>query len=156
MTDSDVVAAVDQAFAAPKPARFFPNDGDPESDEHNALLSDRDRTTLLLSDVDNAGWDPVCACSAEGFAYYFPALARFTLCDPSYSYYWYADQLIYLISRNSGDNRFLLFCSRQQREAVAMLVQHLIETRHDLIASHSQPSDFESCLELWRSAEHEA
>ena len=155
--DDNALAALSHAFpSAEKPQRFFADDGDPESEEHNALLCARDRDTLLLSDVDNAGWDPVCACSAAGFAYYFPTLAKFALERPGESCYWYADQLIYLISRNGTQNRFMRYCGAHQRQAVAEFLEYLIQTRSTQIAADWKPSEFDACLTLWKEAANEA
>ena len=155
--DDNALAALLRTFGSiPKPERFFPDDGDPESEEHNALLCVRNRDTLLLSDVDNAGWDPVCSCSSAGFAYYFPTLAKFALEGPGNSYYWYADQLIYLISRKGKQNRFFLYCDPNQRKDVAEFLEYLIHTRASQIVADCEPSEFDACLSLWKGTASEA
>lgn len=152
-SDHDALTAVFQAFASvPKPERFFPNDGDPESADHNALLCARDRDTLSLSDVNNPGWHPVCSCSSAGFAYYFPALARFALESPGDSPFWYAEQSMYLISREGEHNRFLLFCDADQRRAVVQFVEYLVKTRTFQIYTDGEANDFDACLRLWHGA----
>lgn len=152
-SDHAALAAVLHAFGSvPKPERFFPNDGDPEYAEHNALLCARNRDTLLLSDVDNPGWDPVCNCSSAGFAYYFPTLAKFALERPDNSRFWYAEQLMYLISRDGERNRFLLFCDADQRRAVVQFVEYLLNARASQIYPDGDASEFDTCLSLWLSA----
>lgn len=151
-SDDEALADVFRAFGAvPKPERFFANDGDLEYAEHNALLCARDRDTLLLSDVDNPGWDPVCSCSSAGFAYYFPTLAKFALEHPDDSPLWYAEQLMYLISREGERNRFLLFCDADQRRAVAKFVEYLVKTRASRFYTDGEANDFSECLSLWQS-----
>jgi hypothetical protein len=150
-SDYDALVAVFNAFGKiPKPEHFFPNDGDPESADHNALLCARDRDTLLLSDVDNPGWDPLCSCSSAGFAYYFPTLARFALEPSGDSPSWYAEQLMYLISREGKSNRFLLFCDANQRRAVVKFVEYLVTTRGSQIYADGEANDFAACLSLWQ------
>jgi len=42
--------------------------------------------TLRIEDVGNPAWDPnLLYHTSEGFAYYFPALARLALAEPDYA-----------------------------------------------------------------------
>src|SRR5262245_43226978 len=95
-TDAQILTAIDAAFGAwPRPQHFTDYRHCCECAEHDELLRSRDRSTLLQADVGNAGWDPICFCSAEGIAYYFPALARFALAEPVPELDWYGWQLIF-------------------------------------------------------------
>jgi hypothetical protein len=151
-TDEQIIQAIDAAFGSvERPRRFHPDDGDPESENHDALLQSRNRETLLLSDVDNPGWDPLCSCSGHGIAYFFPALARFALpkeCDPLD---WYADQLLFHLTYDDHNNVFLRFCTKPQRLAVAELIDHIIHSRAAWVAESYRPEQFGECLSLWRS-----
>lgn len=151
-TDQQIIRAIDAAFGSvERPHRFHPDDGDPESEDHEALLQARNRETLLLSDVNNRGWDPLCSCSGQGIAYFFPSLARFSLpqeCDPLD---WYADQLLFHLTYGERNNVFLRFCSKHQRAAVADFIDHIIHSRAAWVAESLRPEEFGECLNLWRS-----
>jgi hypothetical protein len=77
MTEAELLGLVDRAFrSSPRPAHFTNFDHCGECAEHDELLRSRDRDTLTLDDVGNAGWDPLSFTSSAGVAYYMPALVR--------------------------------------------------------------------------------
>lgn len=151
-TDQQILEEVDAAFGpVARPLRFHPDDGDPESEDHEALLQLRSPGTLSLSDVGNMGWDPFCSCSGQGIAYFFPALARLALperCDPLN---WYAHQLLFHLTHGDRNNNFLCFCSKPQRLVVAAFVGHIIHSRAAWVAECYASEEFGECLSLWRS-----
>jgi len=152
MDDSSVLAEIDAAFGSTtRPQQFTVQDGDPECMDHDALLSSRTPSTLSLKDVGNVCWDPLCECLPAGIAYLFPALARFALARPTESGYWYGGQLIFHLSYDGANNRFLHHCSQCHRAAVASLLAHIIESRHvEIDGDGSSVEEFETCLSLWR------
>lgn len=82
-SDQSVLAEVNAAFASvPRPERFQPFVADPEFEDHEARLQARDRNSLTRDDMP-PGYDPMCSCSPEGIAYYFPSLAAIALQSPS-------------------------------------------------------------------------
>ena len=99
--------------------------------------------------MGNPGWDPICFTSPEGFAYYFPALARLALAPPSAQHGWYADQLLFHLSSGFEDNAYWRACSPPQKAAVARLLQHIIETRPALVDDHAAADDILRCHALW-------
>lgn len=155
MDDSSVLAEIDAAFESTnRPQQFTVQDGDPECMDHDALLSSRTPETLSLKDVGNVCWDPLCECLPTGIAYFFPALARFALAEPTDSFAWYGGQLIFHLSYEGIDNRFLRYCSHSQRAAVASLLAHIIDSRQVEIDNNgSSVREFEACLSLWLGAE---
>jgi hypothetical protein len=150
--DDTVLTTIDAAFGAvERPAHFHPDLSDPEASEHDELLRSRDRETLSLADVGNAGWDPVFDALPHGIAYFFPKLARLALATPSNPWDWYAPQLLFHLSYKSHENAFYNYCGPQQRAAVADLLAHVIETRADLLRERESSDEFMECLALWRS-----
>ncbi|TFZ06032.1 hypothetical protein EZ313_05120 [Ramlibacter henchirensis] len=152
-TDAEILAAIDAAFgAAPRPEHFTNHTHCCECAEHDDVLRSRTRETLQHADVGNPGWDPICFTSAEGFAYYFPALARLALAEPSREHGWYADQLLFHLSSGFKENTYYLHCDADRRAAVARLLGHLIQTRTALIEDYAAADEFLRCHELWGEA----
>jgi hypothetical protein len=150
--DAQVVAWIDKAFAgSAKPEHFTDYTHCCECAEHDQLLIDRDRQTLRIEDVGNAGWDPICFCSAAGIAYYFPALARFSLAPPTREFGWYGDQLMFHLTSGLLDNRFLQHCNAAQREAVAALLRRL-EDNLPSGEAVARRSEFAQARMLWTIA----
>ncbi|AYF87014.1 hypothetical protein SA496_10100 [Pseudomonas sp. JS3066] len=133
-TDAQILAAIDTAFGdCRRPEHFTNFQHCCECAEHDALLCSRDRETLQHADVGNAGWDPICFCSPEGIAYYFPTLARFALAEPSPEIDWYGWQMVFHLGYGGAENALLQHCSTAQRQAVASLLAHLLDTRTELL-----------------------
>ena len=81
-TDASILASIDTEFGnLLRPEHFTNHAHCCECAEHDELLRSRDRDTLRVEDVCNPGWDPLCFCSPEGLAYFFPSLARFALAE---------------------------------------------------------------------------
>ena len=152
-TSGEVLAAVDAAFmGVPKPEQFMEYLGDPECTEHDELLRARDRDTLKIEDVGNIGWQPISYCSPEGMAYYMPALARLALAEPSYEFGRYGDTLLIHLSTSALDNGFLQFCTREQRLAIAMLLNHLSTAFTEYEMCLAEPEEFRKCAQVWAPA----
>lgn len=150
-TDQQVIDEIWAAFGIiEKPQRFHPDVGDPEFEEHNQLLLTRNRETLERDEL-NPGWDPFCSCSPEGIAYYFPRLTQFALEKPKVSWQWYAEQLLFHLTYQGKENRFLKFCNANQRVAVASLIMHIVETRSELVNENLSSEEFDECLSLWKA-----
>jgi hypothetical protein len=149
-TDEQVLAQIDAAFGdVERPEHFTEYSHCCECAEHDALLRTRDRDTLRIADVGNPGWDPLCFTSAQGIAYYFPALARLALTTPDNDSEWYADQLVFHLYSGGRENQFFGYCNDCQRAAVVSFLAHLIETRVALIEYHGSSDDNLRCYELW-------
>ncbi|WP_052659214.1 hypothetical protein [Pseudomonas sp. LFM046] len=147
-TDAQILATLDAAFGdCPRPEHFTDYRHCCECAEHDETLRSRDRETLRHADVGNAGWDPLCFCSAEGIAYYLPALARFALEEPTPELDWYGWQLVFHLYYGAADNRLLLHCDAAQRQAVAALLAHLVDTRAELL--ELDVDDVLRAYEIW-------
>ncbi|WP_395007472.1 hypothetical protein [Undibacterium sp.] len=153
MTKQSVLEEIDAVFGPViRPKKFTVEDGDPECMDHDALLKSRTRETLSLADVGNLGYDPLCECLPEGIAYFFPTLARFALSTPVDSFSWYGGQLIFHLSYNGKENKFLCYCSKLQRATVASLLKYIIDNYQELIHDDgSEWEEFESCYLLWKN-----
>jgi hypothetical protein len=151
--DTTALARFSQAFSAcVRPAHFTNFAHCDECAEHDRTLQLRTPDTLAIGDVGNPGWDPICAISPDGFAYYLPGLARLVLDDCTAV--WYGSQFFsHLIWDGPGNARFL-HCSRQQRCAVADFIAHLIDTRADRIGVEGLGDHALRALEIWN--EHDA
>ncbi|MDH4607102.1 hypothetical protein [Pseudomonas sp. BN102] len=147
-TDAQILAAIDAAFGdCPRPEHFTNYRHCCECAEHDELLCSRDRSTLQHADVGNAGWDPICFCSPEGIAYYLPALVRFALDEPGEHLDWYGWQLVFHLYQGAAYNVFLNHCDASQRQAVAALLAHLVETRAELL--EMEADDVLRAHEIW-------
>jgi hypothetical protein len=126
----DALQEVQRAFAhVPRPDHFTNYTHCCECAEHDATLRAATPDTIGLAELGNAGWDPICFISVEGFHYYLPALARLAL---GRGREYYLDQfLVHLrwpperIERMTPD----------QRAAVRRLLEYVFDTRFDEIDS---------------------
>ena len=123
-SDSEILAQVKEAFARCKrPAHFTNWRHCSECEEHDRLLRSRSIETLRIQDIENPGWDPLCFISAEGFKYYFPALARITLSGSEDD--CYCNQLLFHLTYQGSNNRHFVACDEAQKQAVLALLTHL-------------------------------
>ena len=84
VADAAVVDGLTKVFASVERPEHFTNfEHCEECAEHDEVLRSRDLSTLSREDAGNVGWDPITFTSPQGFAYYFPALARLALEDPA-------------------------------------------------------------------------
>ena len=151
--DESVLEQIDQAFTAvDKPDHFTDFTHCDECKEHDDTLRARSRETLRRQDLGNCGWDPMTFSSAEGIGYFFPALARFALLpDVWRDHGWYGEQLVSHLSWDGSDNRFLAWCSPEQRRVVHALLVHLSATRTRAITQSSIERELEMALSAWQS-----
>jgi hypothetical protein len=152
--DAEVISAIDRAFGAvARPPHFHGDLRDPEAADHDELLRSRDRESMAIEDVGNAGWDPFSDCLPEGLAYYLPALVRLALKQPPTPWDSYALQLVFHLSYNEDKNRLYTYCDRSQRSAVAVFLSHVIESRADLLEETESLAEFSKCLSIWQDAQ---
>ena len=149
-TDSETVAVIDGAFGPLKRPEHFTNYRHCEEClEHDQTLLSRPREQLTLEQLGMPGWDPVTFCTPEAKAYLLPVLARLVLAEPEERYGWYGPQLLNHLYAAYEYNELWQFCSSTQREAVALLLLHIINTRAELIDSYVCADEFLRCHELW-------
>jgi hypothetical protein len=148
-TDQEIIDTVRHAFAAePRPEHFTDHRHCCECAEHDALLASRDLDSLRLEDVNNAGWDPICFVTAEGFRYYLPALVRLVF-ESATSEDWYLPQLLFHLTYDGLQNRRVLCCSAAQQRAIVNVLWHMVETRRALVVHHQIEDDLQRALEIW-------
>ena len=151
--DQAVLEQIDFAFSGTqKPDHFTDYTHCDECADHDEVLLKRTRETLQRKDLGNAGWDPISFCSAEGIAYLFPALARFSLIPDVWSDKdWYADQLLSHLSYQGPDNQFLFWCDEGKRTAVYSLLKHLLESRPVLILDSMCEKELKIATSTWQT-----
>lgn len=153
-TDTGILNEIVAAFGkVERPEHFTNYKHCEECAEHDELLRNRDCQTLNVSDVGNPGWDPICFCSAEGIAYFMPALARIALEQPINEYGWYGSQLIFHLWSGGEYNAFFNYCNAQQRKAIVSLVEYFVESRTTL--AEFDADEIFQVIELW-GAKHSA
>lgn len=146
----DAIAAIDRAFGpVPKPGHFTNYSHCQECAEHDDLLRNRDRGTLSLQDLSNAGSDPFCFCSAEGMAFYMPSLVRLALATPVAGHDWYGDRLLFRLYSGATENPLYKYCSESQRAAVATLLHELIVNHADTIDAYQSSDEFLRAYDIW-------
>lgn len=149
-TDAQVLRKVQEAFTGcPRPEHFTDFTHCEECAEHDEVLRSRDVDTIRIEDVGNAGWDPICFITTEGFAYYMPALARLALAEPIEPYGWYGDQLISHLCLDGRKNRRFMSCTPKQRHAIVEFLRHLVDTRSALADSHLCADELFQAIEIW-------
>jgi hypothetical protein len=156
-TDTEIQGLMDAAFGGVSKPEHFVNDYRhcEECTEHDDLLRAHDRESLQLKHVNNPCWDPICFCSPEGMAYYMPTLVRFALlplADEHVNFDWYGHQLLFHLSYKETENRLLKCWNAQQRQAVASLLAHLVESRSAEIQVLDNADEYRQAHELWSQA----
>jgi hypothetical protein len=149
-TDDVVIEAVKLAFQqVPKPPHFTHRDHCEECAEHDNVLQSHDRETLGLEQLANPGWDPLCFCSAEGKAYYMPTLVSCALRQEPEGVSPYWQQLLFHLEGDGPDNALVAWCSTAQRQAIAIFLEHLIESRADAIERYGAVDDILKVHGYW-------
>jgi len=152
MTDAGILMRIREAFSsAARPERFTDRDHCCECAEHDDLLRSRDLDSLRAEDVGNPGWDPICFVTDAGFLYFFPALARLALDQPTCSQGWYLEQLLFHLTYEGSSNRRLLAATPEQRDAVVLLLRHVQATRAALVSEHLCAAELQDALSVWGS-----
>jgi hypothetical protein len=122
-----------------------------ECAEHDATLRSKDVDSIRRADLGQLGWDPITFTTPQGFAYYFPALARVALEHSTSSRDdWYVAVLLSNLSPpgTTFDER-LHFLSLSQRSAIAQFLEHLLSSREHELRSHLQFERAQQALEAW-------
>jgi hypothetical protein len=63
---------------------------------------------------------------------------------------WYGEQFIFHLERDGTRNERWLFCTREQRAAIAAMLEHIIETRAELLETYMSDHQAFRVLEIWR------
>ena len=113
----EVLDKVDSAFSnVERPVYFMDVIHCPECREHHEELSARPRMELQRADLGHWGWDPPSFTNAEGIAYLFLLLARYSMA-PSFwpDHDWYGAQLAFHLTYE--EHHFCRRCNPTQRSA---------------------------------------
>ena len=147
-SDRQVLAVLDHAFGGiEKPEHFTDHMHCGECAEHDETLRSHDRNTLKIGHVNNPGWNPLCFSTAHGKAYYVPTLARFFLRPSDNDSF--ALNFLFMLTSDGQANELLLFCSQEQRSAIASLLNHVITTRAERISDLFLDDDLCEAHTLW-------
>ena len=150
MTDDEAIALVRAAFAdIERPEHFTNHQHCDECFEHDETLRSFDPDSLPRDVLTDGSWDPITMTTPPAFAYYLPGLARIVLGPPDPVWAWYGQQLCSQLSWNGPRNERWDFCTPEQRRAVATLLEHVLETRQELIESYDCQHDLLHALEIW-------
>ena len=145
----DALAEVDEAFApVKKPAHFTDYTHCSECREHDQVLTGATRETISREALGGSGWDPMCFVDGHGFAYYFPAMARYALAPELWGRDAYYAQLLFHLSYEKAANRHLQWFSPRQREAAVAVMERLRE-KTDM--SDYEKQQLERTIEIWRA-----
>lgn len=127
-----VLADVDEAFSnVAKPEHFTDFNHCPECRDHDEVLRGATKDTISREALGSAGWDPMCFVDGHGFAYYFPAMARYALAPELWGGDTYVGQFIFHVGFEKANNRHLQWFSPEQRKA-AVAVMELLALRTDI------------------------
>jgi hypothetical protein len=150
VTDAELLGRIRAAFApVARPARFTNRDHCCECAEHDDLLRSRDLDSIVVEDVGNPGYDPMCFATDEAFLYYFPALARLALAAPVAGRGWYFEQLLFHLTYEGAANRRLHAASPPQREAVLLFLRHVHTTRPGEVSQNRCDEALLAALDAW-------
>jgi len=147
--DAEVLRVIGDCCGAPRPEHFTDRTHCCECADHDDLLRSRDLESLVVADVGNAGWDPICFVTDLAFFYYFPALARLALDPPSYGYGWYMEQLLFHLTYEGESNRRMVAAEPRHKQAVLHLLTHVRDSRVPLIEEHGCGEELKLALTIW-------
>jgi hypothetical protein len=104
---------------------------------------------LAIQDVGSQAWNPITMCTAEGFTYYLPALARLALDPVPKGWDWYGYIILFELRYDGPRNVRWQACDTSQRQAVCKLLEHLYQTRQDDISLYNCEYELLEALEIW-------
>jgi hypothetical protein len=149
-TDAEIIDGVRRVFATrQRPDHFTNHNHCDECAEHDEVLRCRDTDTLSIDDVGNPGWDPICFISPDGFAWYLPALVRLALAQPAQPAGWYGPQLLFHLCSDGPRNERILACTPEQRQSIVGLLEHILDTRVELVERYQCGEALLRAIERW-------
>jgi len=133
-----------------RPGAFIRNpDHCCECAEHEETLREHDQDSIGIEQLGNAGWDPICFISPEGYKYYFPALVRLALNDSDNMSY--IEQFLFSLAYDGPNNERFKSFSEEQKQFVRKLLLEIIDSVS--ISEEGQrwlEPDFDQALKVWR------
>jgi len=158
MTDDEVLGLLRAAFASvERPEHFTDHPYCSECAEHDETLQQHTLESLSYTEVGSAAWNPIVMCQPYAFAYWMPALARICLAPEDEYWGWYGDILLRSDLRRDGPrNERWAYCTPEQRAAVAGFIEHVIDTRSELIKKYDMEHELLDVLGIWSDAGDQA
>ncbi len=149
--DGVILTSIEQAFSGiSRPDHFTNFTHCDECQEHDDTLRARTCDTLQRKDLGNMGWGPLSFCSEEGMGYYFPVLVRIALLPDAWrDHDWFLGMFLWHLSYEGNSNRFLCWCSPNQRETVYGFLRHCATTRMETLAYNSSDDELHAALAAW-------
>ena len=150
-TDAEVLADVSRVFGAvSRPAKFTDHAGCSECEEHDETLQAHTTESLTANEIGSAGWNPITMCTPDAFRYWMPALARLALTPEDDTWGWSGELLIQShLRRNGPRNERWLACTPDERECIARFLEHVIETRDDIIQRYDMQHQVLDAFSIW-------
>jgi hypothetical protein len=141
------IAESRKIFNTPKPEHFTNFTHCEECLEHDQVLLGSSVDSIDFEELGYPGWDPICHVDTEGFIYYFPAFVR--LCISSNNDLSYISQFLFHINYDGKNNKYTLAFSKEQREFTLKFLEHLMETKLDVISLYGDEDMLLSAIEIW-------
>ena len=151
-SDAEVLADVTRLFGrVPRPAKFTDHPGCSECEEHDETLQAHTLETLSIEEVGSQSWNPIVMCTPNAFRYLLPALARICLGPSDHPLWgWYGEPFIQSdLRRNGPRNDRWLACTPEERSCLARFIEHVIDTRGELIAEYDMQHEVLDAFSIW-------
>jgi hypothetical protein len=151
-TDAELLADVTRVFGAvPRPDKFTDHPYCSECEGHDETLQAHTLETLSIEEVGSAAWNPIVMCTPDAFRYLMPALARICLGPTDHPMWgWYGEILIESdLRRNGPRNERWLACTPEERACIARFLEHVIETRTDIIQRYDMQHQVLDAFSIW-------
>ena len=151
-SDAEVLADVTRVFGrVPRPAKFTDHPGCSECEEHDQTLQAHTQETLSIEEVGSQAWNPIVMCTPDAFRYLMPALARICLGPSDHPLWgWYGEPFFQSdLRRNGPRNDRWVACSPEERACIARFIEHVIDTRGDLIQSYDMQHELLDAFSIW-------
>jgi hypothetical protein len=151
-SDAEVLADVTRVFGrVPRPAKFTNHPGCSECEEHDETLQAHTLETLSIEEVGSQAWNPIVMCTPDAFRYLMPALARICLGPSDHPLWgWYGEPFFQSdLRRNGPRNDRWVACTPEERACIARFIEHVIDTRGDLIQSYDMQHELLDAFSIW-------
>ena len=151
-SDAEVLADVTRVFGrVPRPAKFTNHPGCSECEEHDETLQAHTLETLSIEEVGSQAWNPIVMCTPDAFRYLMPALARICLGPSDHPLWgWYGEPFFQSdLRRNGPRNDRWVACTPEERACIGRFIEHVIDTRGDLIQSYDMQHELLDAFSIW-------
>lgn len=145
--DEQTLNRIETAFQTiEKPEHFTNYTHCDECEYYDKLLISSTKYNISREKLGNSGSGPMGFANAQGFAYYFPALARYATIGNAFRHYDnYANILINYLKERRSENSFYSWCNREQKQAVTSFLHHLANTQFEQFV----PAELRKAIKVW-------